>query len=336
MQQASTDPRPAGSFPPGLMFALSILFLLFLAGLVYTHPPDAERSGEDLPAPLDWDAIELQIQLGGMAVLWPIFVVEALLRFFRRDRAEGFWRPLRTALLVCLVPPLRLGVKAPPPGREIWLPRLGWRPVDRDLRKQLERFFSVPMILMALMVLPLLAIEFGASRWVNLNDYDALRRFLEIGNSVIWLAFAIEFLVMVCVAPSKLTYCVQNWVNLVIILLPPVYIMLMVLPQVQFVPLLRLVSMLRLNQLTRMGRVYRLQGLALRAWRAFLVLEVVQRISGRSLEKRLRQLEQLLAAKEEEVVELRQEIEDLKKRIAAEKARQEALLSAAFQQRWRP
>jgi voltage-gated potassium channel len=298
-----------------LMFYLSILFLILLAGLLYSHNahnlPHTDQSADEpaVSAP-DWDAIEHRVQLYGLAVVWPMFLVEALWTFFTRNRNAGFWKPVGWVVLVSAVPPLRIAGRVT--DRDIWLPRLGWRPVDRDLRRTLERFFSVPMIVIALMVLPLLAIEYG---WrAHVQAHPGLRLFLEIANSAIWLAFCIEFLVMVSVADKKLRYCALHWVDLAIILLPLLYVVM-----VQWLPLLRSLRVLRLSQLSRMGRVYRMQGLALKAWRAFLVLEVIQRVIGRSLEKQLKQLEELLVAKEEEVQELRREIKSLKQRIAEEK-----------------
>jgi hypothetical protein len=80
--------------------------------------------------------------------------------------------------------------------------------------------------------------------------------------------------------------------------------------------MLRLGRVLRLDELLRLGRLYRVRALALRGWRAVLLLQVVQRLTGRSLEHRRRQLQLLLRAKEEEMAELRREIEEMDKRIA--------------------
>jgi voltage-gated potassium channel len=311
---ANDDARCRPTAVAAGMFYLSLLFLVLLAGLLYSHEAhnipdhadDAEAPGSSLA---NWDALELRIQRYGLATIWPVFVLEALWTFWTRPRGAGFWKPAGWVALVSLIPPLRIAGRITE--RDIWLPRLGWRPVDRDLRRRLERFFGVPMIVIALMVLPLLAIEYGWRKQVE--AYPGLRLFLEIANSAIWLAFAVEFLVMISVADKKLRYCALHWVDIAIILLPVLYLAL-----VQWAPLLRSLRVLRLSQLSRMGRVYRMQGLALKAWRAFLVLEVIQRVLGRSLEKQLKQLEELLIAKEEEVRELRREIEHLKKRLAEE------------------
>ena len=47
-----------------------------------------------------------------------------------------------------------------------------------------------------------------------------------------------------------------------------------------------------------------------RGWRAFLLLEIVYRLTGRSLEHQLKQHQELLQAKEEEAADLRREIKE--------------------------
>jgi voltage-gated potassium channel len=337
MEQPDPAPPPLETLVARVMFGLSIVFLLLLAVVLhapqFTEPPQATESSPlstELPpqstepprasteSPTEfveellrlWEKKEYRYLVLGLALLWPVFAAEAIWRFLRRDRREPLWRAIGFLLLVCLFPPLRIGARNQAGMKPIWLPVLGWREVERDLRRTLERFFSVPMVVIALMVLPLLAIQFGLPNQVESSE--ALRLFLTVATGVIWVAFAVEFIIKVSIAKNKLQYSLQHWVDLAIIVLP----FLMFLPVLR---LLRIANILRLEQLTRMSRVYRMQGLALKAWRAVLLLEVVQRLTGQTFEKRLRKLQALQAAKEEELDELRQEIEDLHKRIAQQK-----------------
>ncbi len=191
-------------------------------------------------------------------------------------------------------------------GGRIWLPWIGWQQINRDLRRRLERAFSIPMIVIALMILPLLALEFGNWQWAqSLRALPGVPLMISIGTTVIWFAFAVEFIIMVSIAEKKLTYCVQHWLDLAIILLP-------------MIAFLRTTRVLRLGraaqQLTRMVRLYRLRGLSLRAWRAILLLNVIQRITGRSLERQIVRLEQQLVEKEEELNELRKQLQQLRAR----------------------
>jgi voltage-gated potassium channel len=176
------------------------------------------------------------------------------------------------------------------------------------------------MILFALMVLPLFFLEFF---WAaDVHARPALALALDIGTSVIWLAFAIELVVMMSVADHPLRYCCRHWIDLAIVLLPLVEI----LPLFR---LLRLGRVLRLEQLLRWGRLQRLQAVAMRGWRAILLLQIVQRLSGRSLEHRLNKLLELLQAKEDEVEELRRDIRALRERIARKAEKRKTVPASA-------
>jgi hypothetical protein len=279
----------------GPMFFLSVLFLVVLAGLIHRYPH------------LDTGDPEVLLIEGALGTLWLVFLFEAVLRFQLRDPERSMWKPLGTAVACCLLPPLRMGLTSQVRPHHIWLPGLGWHEIDNGLRKTLERVFSVPMILFALMVLPLLAVEYCYRETIRSEPILAL--WLDIGTSVIWLAFAIELIIMVAVSEGAWRYCFVHWIDVLIVLLPLVEM----LPVLR---LLRLGRVLRLEQLLRWGRLHRLNALVTRGWRAFLVLQIVHRLTGHTLEGRLKQSRELLLAREEEVAELRREIQDLEERIA--------------------
>jgi hypothetical protein len=281
------------------MFFLSVLFLVVLAGLIHRYPRLAAHD------------VEAYLIEGGLAVLWVLFVLEAVLRFRLRDRERPVWKALLAALAVALVPPLRMGCGSQVRPDHLWLPRVGWQPINRHLSQTLERFFSIPMICFALLVLPLLALEHWKA--ARIRDEPILALWLDIGTSVIWLAFAIELILMVAVSDRPWHYCFFHWIDVTIVLLPLVE----VLPMFR---LLRLGRILRLEELLRAGQLYRLQALVLRGWRAFLLLQIIQRLTRRSPERRLEELQDLVRAKEEELAELRGEIRGLEATIA-QKAR---------------
>jgi voltage-gated potassium channel len=279
----------------GPMFFLSLLFLVVLAGLIHRYPR------------LDRDSLEAYLILGGLCVLWFPFLLEAVLRFHLRDRERPAWKSLAVAAACVLLPPLRMGCRSQVRPSRLWLPVLGWQEVDTHLRRALECFFSLPMLGFALLVLPLLALEYY---WgVAIRTEPVLALWLDIGTSVVWLAFTVELILMVAASDRPIQYCFLHWIDVAIVLLPAVE----VLPLFR---LLRLGRLLRLDQLLRWGRLHRLQAVATRGWRAFLLLQVVQRLTGRSLEHRHQQLLELLQAKEEEVADLRQEIKELEGRMA--------------------
>jgi hypothetical protein len=278
----------------GPMFFLAVLFLVVLAGLIHRYPR---------LDPTDPEAYLIQ---GGLAVLWLVFLLEAVFRFRLRDRGRP-WKPLVAALACGLLPPLRMGCRSQVRPNHLWLPMLGWQEINSHLRRTLERIFSVPMIVFALMVVPLLALEYYEAEKIRAEPVLAL--WLDVGTSVIWLAFAIELILMVAVSDRPWRYCFLHWIDVAIVLLPAVEL----LPLFR---LLRLGRVLRLEQLLRWGRLHRLQALVARGWRAFLLLQIVQRLTGSSLDRKLKQLQELLQAKEEEVADLRDEIKEIEERIA--------------------
>lgn len=279
----------------GPMFFLAVLFLIVLAGLIHRYPR------------LEPTDPERYLILGGLAVLWLIFLLEAGLRFRLRDRNRPSWKQLLAATAGTLLPPLRMGCRSQVRPNHIWLPGVGWQEINNRLRRTLERVFSVPMIVFALLVLPLLAVEYYAAETIRAEPILAL--WLDIGTSVIWLAFAIELILMVAVSDRPWRYCFLHWIDVAIVLMPVVEL----LPLFR---LLRLGRVLRLEELLRWGRLYRLRALVARGWRAFLLLQIVQRLTGRSLEHQRKQLQGLLQAKEEEMADLRREIKELEERIS--------------------
>jgi hypothetical protein len=230
-----------------------------------------------------------------MCLIWPIFILEGGLRLLFCVRQDPVWQRWLYVGMLMLAPPLRMGSRAYADATRMWLPRWGWCTVDRHLRRRLERFFSIPMMVIAFLVLPVLALEYFWADWVRSNFAASL--FLDVASSIIWMAFALEFILMLSVAPKKLAYCLQNWMDLAIV----------VLPLLDFMPLLRLLRLTRLlelQQFARLGRLYRLRGLFIKLWRAVLLLDIVNRLVGKGKEKRLLRLKELLAAKQEEVADL--------------------------------
>ena len=261
------------------MFGLSVAFLAVLSAIVvlwvdvpmmYEPLPEeaaektAQASGNFQPSPsLSLRAVvrtEQALEAGSTCVkilggLWLVFVIEFVFQYLVRDRDQPFWRTHVSGLLICFCPPLRLCARNQEMNGKIWLPGLRWRKVNASLRARLERMLSVPMILIALAILPVLLIEFGmrhqvaAHRWLQIT--------LHVSLGVIWFAFAAEFIVMLSVADKKLRYCKGHWIDIAIILLPFVSF----LRSLRIVRATRVARLARVEQLVRMSRLYRLRGL---------------------------------------------------------------------------
>lgn len=279
------------------MFVLALLFLVLLAGVIHR--------GSALQAE-NWNTAEAWFLLGGLAALWPIFLLDAGLRFFLRDRDRRDWKALARVLGTALFPPSRMATHGVTrPGR-MWLPWLGWRPIDYDLQKTLERVFAGPMLFMAVMILPVLAVEYF---WADAIEASAaLQRTLAISVGVIWIAFTTEFIIRISAADSKTQYAFQHWVDLAVV----------VFPTVEFLPFLRVLRVtrvMRLDTIARMAKYYRIYGLAGKGWRGLVVLQLIQQLFNRSPQARLSRLQSQLESKKEEMRDLEREMDYYRQRI---------------------
>lgn len=282
------------------MWGISVVWLTCLAGGLQDL-----RGAPTLPSGTN-------LYWWGMLLLWPAYPLELI-----AHKLAGSPN-LRFNLVYLLIPPLRLGSRDHATWTRIWLPGAGWRPVGRKLLAAVEKALSGPMVGFALLVLPLLTIEIA---WADsVAKYQGLRLALETASSVIWLAFALELIVMVSIARRKVRYLTQHWIELLIVLLP----------MVQVMPALRLATLGRLHYVGRVGRVgkltylinlsrvYRTRGLAMRAFRALLLLDSVQRLLQINPHKRLASLRERLEDHYHEIEQIRCEMRELEARIAAE------------------
>ena len=282
------------------MFIASILFLLLTGALVHL------KEGHLLDT---WMGTGCVI---GLALLYPVFVIETVVHYLAgsRNMRQHFW--------YLLMPIFRLCGRDHVDGTHVWLPRLGWQKTDRSLEKMLARRFSIPMIIIALLVLPVVALEFF---WADLIFASPGLTFaLETATVCIWMAFVFEFVIMISVVQRKLAYCRKNWIDLAIVLLP----------MLSFMRAARLGTAMQIQQLSRTARVYRLRGIALRTWRAFVTLDVLDMILQRDPSYRMEKLAGEIAEQAEELNYLKSELNRLKQRYpdaVPEEASEEVIAS---------
>ena len=266
------------------MFIASLLFLLLTGALVHL------KEGHLLNT---WMGTGCLL---GLSLLYPLFVIETVLHYLTgsRNMRQHFW--------YLLMPIFRLCGRDHVDGSHVWLPRLGWQPIDRSLEKLLARRFSIPMIIIALLVLPVVILELF---WAELIVNSSWLTFtLETATICIWMAFVFEFVVMISVTKRKLVYCRKNLIDLAIVLLP----------MLSFMRAARLGSALQIQQLSRTARVYRLRGIALRTWRAFVTLDVLDMILQRDPSYRMEKLAEEIVEQTEELNHLKLELNRLKQR----------------------
>ena len=241
-----------------------------------------------------------------LQVMTPIFLLELLLHWWH----AGDWKrfPVQN-LIMCILPPLRLGARDHVKGQTIWIPGFGWRTADDDLAKEIELKLGYPMIAIALAILPLLGVQFIYEE--KLHENRLLGLVVNLSAGAIWMAFAMEFIVLISVVSQRFKFAKEHWLDLAIICLPLIaFLRVARLGQIS-----RLARMKQLAKLPRTARVFRLRGLAMRAWRAILILEIVDRFMNRDPHKRLNILKEQLAEREASVLEIRKEISLLESAI---------------------
>ncbi len=286
-----------------VMFALGFVYLLGIAGVL--HRATQEQSL----------VIEVVVMLWVLVVMWPLFVTEAVLAAVYRSPEVSLRRAIGRVVLVALVPPARMAW-INPVTNQIWLPWWGWRSPSKALVKSLDKVFGAPMLLFAFLILPVLGVEYVKADLVKQTPWLALS--LDLGIAVIWVAFAVEFILKASAAPNTLRHFRERWLDLAIVVLPMLEFVLT--RWVDVAPLARLLRLGRAigpEQLGPLSRMYRLRGLLMKGWHAFLLLDAMARITGNTPEKRLRKIEESIADLEEQIAELEREAEELRKKIAA-------------------
>ncbi len=315
------------------MFTLAMLYLMCVAVLVviWVDVPWLQRRGDggigfDFSIAPSSAAMVYALErfaLTAMVGIWCVVACEAVVHWGTRPWTPEMRKHHWLSFLFCLCPALRMCARSPEMHGRIWLPGLGWRRGGRRLQRQLERYFSVPMMVIALLIMPILVVEFFLKDQVA--EYGWLRLLLHVGTGVIWFAFAAEFLLMVSIAEKKLEYCKQHWIDLAIILLP----LISFLRSLSVARAMRLSKLLRIQQLSNLARAYRLRGTALKAFRVLILFDLTERILRVSDERKIRRLEQQLAEMEKQTRLLRQRIARLKVRSAGSAADESKRLPVA-------
>lgn len=167
------------------------------------------------------------------------------------------------------------GLRPLPPGwRRVWIPLRGWRVVGPEHRQLVDDFFRTPMMVLALLVLPLLVLEHYAEE--TLTTVPWLGHAVMAGLSLIWLAFFVEFVVKVTIAESRWTYVYINWLDLIVLVLP-------------FLRLLRAVRAIKALAVLRLAQTFTLRGVFLKLARSvagvIFGVEVIRRWTSAPAER---------------------------------------------------
>lgn len=280
------DNRAAGMFCASLVFLalLGVLIVCYVDIPTRSQFADTANSADPLQRAAQHTGF---VALMCLLALWPVFWLEQLV-FGKRNR-----------LLLALLPPLRLAARGGPQHRHVWLPRLGWQQPGRALSRQLDRALSLPMLMVALLILPVLLVEIGMAAVID--SHPVLRVMLPVATGLIWVAFAAEFIVMVGATDRKIAYIKTHWIDLAIILLPLVAFL-------RTIRVLRLARLAKIQKLAKLTRVYRMRGLLMKTVKALMLLGIVQRLIGGNSQRRLAKLKLEYQDKLDDLAELKAQI----------------------------
>jgi hypothetical protein len=268
------------------MFLVALAFLLIAGFLMHTTAEDLPRSfpyAEDIQ---QWGVIAL-------VVLYLCIVAETIAHFVTGSDQ------MRQHVGYLLIPFLRLCPRDHVTGNCVWIVAIGWQETSPHFERYVGRLFSGPMILITLMVLPVVATHWWLESKGKFEPNTSLRFLIQTATGCIWMAFVYEFVVMIKVVERKLLYCKQNWIDIVVILLPLIL----------FLRAARLGRLIKLQQLSRTAKMYRMRGLALRTWRAFVTLDVIDKILRRTPAYRYEKIRSQIMEKERELCRLKAELE---------------------------
>jgi len=282
---------------------LSIVYLVLLATALPQLPE--ELSAKSIPD--RWIAVCFVL----IALVWPVFVAEFALRMFAIERGTMSRGRLLAAFAATVIPPLRLGLAPASRPQAVWLPMIGWAKVGRPMARRVEKLMSGPMIVVAIMILPALALEFVFRDAVEHSR--TLQTSLDVSLRVIWLAFAVELSLMLAASRAKMEYVRRHWVDVAIVVFPLIAFL-------RALRLLRLGQVVKASKLASIARTFRLRAVAFRFVRALLLLRVLERISLPVAEKRVQSLRGTIDKRRREIAELQEEIDELESHIAQRKA----------------
>lgn len=286
------------------MFVVAVMFLVIagflLPTLIYREPSALEGNPEhpvkltndlfqsqrdaELPEEIIYFVPEVRLILKwALIALYSLLILEWIAHLFSGGKN------LRQHWSYLLAPFLRLSARDHIDGSYVWVIGLGWIKSTLILEKKLAGAFGIPMMALALPVLPLVIIQLFWSSAVNSNPH--LKFLMATATAVIWMAFVFEFAIMFTVSRRKIKYCKEHWLNLLIV----------VLPLFGFLRLAALGNVFKLKQLAKTASVLRLRGLAIRLWRAVISLGIVDTALRKTPDHKIEKLERMIEEKKEEL-----------------------------------
>lgn len=268
--QVTPTPPPKRDPLAKPMFWLASLSLLFYAGLFHRAPGLLIQMRENPESIAIW---EYRLILAGCAIVWALIVAEGLYRVIVLACHNKRTSELIRLGVVSFFPPCRMGWPSLIREGQIWLPGLRWREVNERLEEKISSRLRVPMIGFALLILPLLGLEF--LNWYKFDHTSSVRTILDVGSAIIWIAFAVDFILGLSLSTKKMRYFMRHMLDFFIVVIPMFQFILSHLADAALLG--RLLRLGRVSQLlSRSALLYQLRTLPLKAWQALVALELVQ------------------------------------------------------------
>ncbi|GAA4820612.1 hypothetical protein [Algivirga pacifica] len=260
-------------------FGLSLLFLMSL-GLVIQEL--AQLGDLLLSDQKEREIAHIYYLLTPMLVVWPYFFWEYF-QYWKKSKGLGIKKRTKTLyLLAAFFPVLRFATPRFSDQNLIWLPAWQWSYRNDTLFDTLRKKFSLPMILIAALIVPILFIEMKYEEQMRayVSDIDF---YLEVSQAFIWMAFTFEFVLMIFVSRERGDYAVKHWMDLLIILVP-------------LISAFRSMRVLRVLRVQNLARAYRVKGLFLKLRQTLFLADIVHRLLYPNPKKHLKTLQKRLKA----------------------------------------
>ena len=242
-----------------------------------------------------------KILLIGLFLSWLPFLIDAFIYFLYNLKKLNIIRLIG----IIIFPPSRIMHPAWYSHHYIWLPRYGWKFKTKKLAIDLEQHLDTPMLVIALLILPIMLIEF-----IFKDPSYTLRNLLYFSTMFIWFSFTLEFIIKLAVTPKKLLFCKANIINIAIIILP-------LLSFLRGLRVLRAATpFLNHGKLLKIAKTMRLRGLAMKIMKGLMSLSLIQKLIKKvHRPTNLKVLHEREKNHEEELLELQEKIQNLELKI---------------------
>ena len=270
------------------MFYLSF-FSLGLSGLLIMYGSEEAtfRPENRMAAQLFWLALGI----------WPIFLFEYLYKLWlaRKSGISPYLKLLHAMTL--LFPPSRLAIGSLEKPELIWLPVLKWSKVNPSLEKFMRKKFLVPVLVLGLLMIPALLIEVKfIEQTKQLFPQADLPFWLQSFHAMVWAGFALEFMVLISITEDKKNYCVKNWMD----------ILILILPVISFFRSFRFLRVFKVNQL---ARSFRMKGTQAKIREGLVLLDFIKRLGYMyNPEGQVKKIKKKMIRNEQERIELEKEM----------------------------